>query len=80
MAAGGLLVQEMCIRDRFRRGTMQIIPFLREFSKAKGNLDDNLRERMTEKENREAILAARAVSVTLLSLIHIFINGTSNIW
>ena len=42
----------------FRRGTMQIIPFLREFSKAKGNIDDNLRERMAEKENREAILAA----------------------
>lgn len=42
----------------FKRGTMQIIPFLREFSKAMGNLDDTLRERMAKKENREAILAA----------------------
>lgn len=42
----------------FKRGTMQIIPFLQEFSKAKGNLDDSLRKRMAEKENREAILAA----------------------
>lgn len=39
----------------FKRGTMQIIPFLREFSKAMGNLDDTLRERMAKKENREAI-------------------------
>lgn len=42
----------------FRRGTMQIIPFLREFSEALGNLDGTLLARMAEKANREAILAA----------------------
>lgn len=40
----------------FRRGTMQVIPFLRAFGPA--DIDRTLGDRLAEKANREAILAA----------------------